>query len=254
MAKRNRAAIHVNAAAVAAGMLQPSQRHRGECFIDFIQVNIADFHAGAGKGAVGREQGFFEHDDRITRRNGQIHNPRARRQVVVFQRLFRHNQHSRCTIANLAGIGRRNRPAVLQQLDRSDAFGRRIIPDAFIEHVNFCALRGFDLYADNLFAKRTSLGSRFGAHVRFVSILVKVLTGEAVFLGDHFCANKLAKHDTRIGFLQTRAFVIAQALFHEQHRGRTHRNARHALNPAGQHNVLSTRHHALGRKLHGLLR
>ena len=75
-----------------------------------------------------------------------------------------------------------------------------------------------------------------------------------MLLCDHFGAHELAEHDLRIGFFETRAFIIAHAFFHVERRGRAHRHTRHALDAAGKNHVLGAAHYRLGGKLHGLLR
>src|SRR3546814_10166514 len=52
---------------VAAEILEPGERHRREGLVDFIDVNVADRHARLFERAFGREQRFFEHDDRVAR-------------------------------------------------------------------------------------------------------------------------------------------------------------------------------------------
>ena len=82
-------------------MLEPSQRNGCKSFIDFKGINITDLHASALQRAVCGKERFFQHDDRIARRDGEIMDTRNGRQAMFFERLFRHDQNGRSPITNL---------------------------------------------------------------------------------------------------------------------------------------------------------
>src|SRR5690606_39579209 len=110
----NAAALHVELATVCIDMLEPSEWNRGKSFVDFIEVNIFNSDACAFQSPFCCEQWLFQHDDRITGGYGQVDDPGARGQAVVFQSLFRTDQNRARTVANLAGAGRAQRAAFLQ--------------------------------------------------------------------------------------------------------------------------------------------
>ena len=238
MAKCNCAAMNVYLRTITAYVLEPGQRHRCKGFIDLIQVNVGYFHARTLKRAVGCEQWFFQHDHRVTRCHRQVDDPRARRQAMFFQRLFRYDQNRRCAVADLAGVGGGNAPAFLKQLHARQAFKGRVIADAFVFIVDELALWRIDFHADDFIGKCTALRGRNRLLMRFQRELVEVFAGKAIFFDQHFSAHELAEHDAGIGFFQTWAFVGAHAFFFEQHGCRTHRHARHAFDTSGKHNVL----------------
>ncbi len=85
-------------------MLRPGERHRRERLVHFVQIDIVDREAGLAQRLVGREQGFFEHDDGIARGDGQVDDAGDRRQAVRFQGAFVDDQHRAGAVADLAGI------------------------------------------------------------------------------------------------------------------------------------------------------
>ena len=113
MTQRNCAAVDVQFRPVGTDVLQPSERHRCERFVDFVQIDVVNFHSRTLECAVGREQWLFEHDDGVASGHRQVHNPSTRGEVMFFQRLFGHDQHRRRTVTNLAGVGSGNRTAFL---------------------------------------------------------------------------------------------------------------------------------------------
>ena len=254
MAQCDRATMNVDFRTVTARMLQPSEWHRCERFVHFIQVNVRHFHARTLECAVGCEQGLFQHDDGVASGHGQIDDARAGGEAMFFQRLFRHDQNRRSTVANLAGIGGRDRTAFLKQLDAGQAFKGCVIADAFVAIVDDLAFWRIDFDTDDFIGKGATLRRGDSFLVRFQCKLVKVFAGKAIFLHEHFSAHELAEHDAGIGFFETRALIGAHAFFFEQHRRRTHGDARHAFNTGRQHNVLCARHNALRCEHHRLLR
>ena len=254
MAESNRAAIDVDLVAVGTDMLQPGERNRRKSLVHFIKIDIADFHAGALQGAVGCEQGLFQHDHRVACGDRQIDDPRARGQAVILERLLRADQNRAGTVANLAGVGSGDGAPFLQQLDRADAFHRRVKADAFVDLVLFFAFGGFDFDRDNFIVKRARFDCLDGLLVAFQRKFVQVLTGEAVLLHQHFRAHELAELDAGIGRFQPFRHVGAKTGILEQLEGRAHRHAAHAFDAMRQNHVLGAGHHALRRELDCLLR
>src|SRR3546814_18928828 len=88
---------------VAAEILEPGERHRREGLVDFIGVNVADRHARLFERAFGREQRFFEHDDRVARGDRDMVDARARGETMVLQRLFGDDERRTCAVARSEG-------------------------------------------------------------------------------------------------------------------------------------------------------
>ena len=173
---------------------------------------------------------------------------------MFFQRLFRHDQNRRSTVANLAGIRSRDRATFLKQLDARQAFKGCIIADAFVAIVDDLAFWRIHFDADDFIGKDATLRGGDSFLVRFQRKLIKVFAGKAIFLHEHFSTHELAEHDAGIGFFQPWALIGAHAFFLEQHRRRSHGNARHAFDTSCQNNVLCAGHDALRCEHHRLLR
>ena len=120
--------------------------------------------------------------------------------------------------------------------------------------VQAVALGRLDLQPDDLVAEVAALGRGGGAAVAFERIFVELLAGEAVFLGDHLRAHELAELDAGVALFLPRRLGLAEPGLREQHAGRAHRHARHALDARRDHHVLRARHHRLRRELDRLLR
>ena len=180
-------------------------------------------------------------------------NPRHRRQAVVLQRLFRHDENRAGAVAYLAAGGRGNLTLRAEQLDSRDAIERRIEADALIDRVAFLALGRIDLDTDDFPVECARLGGLNRFLMTGKGEAIKIVLRKTVLLRNHLGTHELAPLDAGIFLLQTRRLVVTQALLHVEHGGRTHRHPAHAFDACCDHDILRTAHHRLRGELDRLL-
>ncbi|PAV67822.1 hypothetical protein WR25_02692 [Diploscapter pachys] len=251
MAQCYRATVDVQLPRICSDVLQPRQGHGGERFVDFVEVDVVDRQAGLLQRLVGREERLLEHDDRIASRDGQIDDPGERRQSMRLQRTLVDDQDRAGTVADLAGIRRRNHAALVEQLDRSDTLERGVGPDTFVAQMRFA----IDHDGHDFVTKGTGLRRCRGTPMALQRVAVEHLPVEAVFRCDHLRTAELAE----LGDPKPRGDTLAygpdaQALLLVQGHVGEHRHAAHAFGPSGDDDVLGTGHDRLRSELNGLLR
>ena len=181
--------------------------------------------------------------------------PRHRRQVVLLQRLLRDDHHARGAVADLAGGGRGDPAALLQQLHRAHAVQADVEADAFVDVVaDDLAFLVQAVDGQDLVLEGAALRGRDGALVGEVAELVELILGQAVLSGDHLGAHELAELDVGIALFHPRALRNAEAFLGGQRHRQAHRHAGHALDARGDHDVLGAAEHALGGEVQRLLR
>ena len=158
------------------------------------------------------------------------------------------------TPEDLAGGGCRQSTVLTKKLHALDAFEAGVEADAFIDRVNRdIAVSISDLKADDFVLEGAGLGGGDGALVALIAVLVDFFLGQTILLGDHFRAHELRELDVRIGGLDSRAHIGAEAVLGRQGRREAHGNAGHALDARGDDDVHGAAHNGLGRELQGLL-
>jgi hypothetical protein len=100
----------------------------------------------------------------------------------------------------------------------------------------------------------TRLGGRCCALVAEQGVLVEFVFAQAVFLGHHFCADKLAENLIVVALVDVGALVKTHVGFLRQHRGAEHGHAGHGLDTCGNDHVHAAGHDGLRGKVNGLLR
>src|SRR3546814_3703344 len=120
---------------IAAEILQPRERHGRERLIDLIGVDVADRHARLLERAFGREQRFFEHDDRVTRGHRDMMDTRAGGQIVILERLLRDDERRRSAITDLRAGRSEEHTSELQSLMR-------------ISYAVFCLKKKIQIYTN----------------------------------------------------------------------------------------------------------
>ena len=255
MPQRNRPAIHIQPRRIGPDLAQPRQRHRRERLVHLVEVDLVNRQSRPLQRPPGRRDRLLQHNHRVATGYRQVMDARQRRQPMCLQRPLAHHQHPGRTVANLAGIGRRNHPAFLQQLHRANAFQRRIAANALVHAMHHrLVIRPVHRQRQNLLRKRARQRGRRRALVAAQRVTVQLVAAIAIFLRHHLRAGKLAERRHAIPRLNARAKrPRANARLGMQREIAAHRHPRHALHPSGDHHILRARHHRLGGKLQRLL-
>ena len=251
MAQRDRPAVDIEPGVVGTQMLCPRHRHRREGFVDLVEIDVTDLHAGAGQRLLCGEQRLFQHHHRVAAGHRHLHDAGQRREVVLLHRPFRGDHHRGGAIGDLTGGGGGDGAAFHQQLNIGHALGRDVPADALVHRVHGGASGGFDGQRQNLGGKGAIARGALGAVLAFQAEGVEHLAGEAPFARDHLGPAKLAET------LDTEAPLDGVGGYVQPGNGigrGAHGHPRHALGPGGDHQIHSAGHDCLCGELHRLLR
>jgi hypothetical protein len=144
----------------------------------------------------------------------------------------------------------------LQQLDRANALQAGVSADAFVSGVHFASGLTFgveDRHRQDFVFEGARLGRRGGTLVAEQGVAVEIVFAQAVFLGHHLGADKLAEHLVVVALVDLGALVETHVGFLRQHGGAEHGHAGHGLDTGGDHHIHAARHHGLCGKVNRLL-
>jgi len=257
VAQRNGTPVDVELGRVGAGVQQPGQRHRGEGFVDFEQVDVVDLHAGLLQRMRGRRQRRFEHDHRVAADHRHVVDARQRLDAQRLEPLLVDHHHAGRAVADLAGVGRRDVAAFTQRLHAGDAFERGLHADALVGRVLVAAAAAVgQTHVDrhHLGLERTFERGRTRALMAQQREAVELFLRQLVLLGDHLRAHELAEVRAGETLADHRAHVVAQAGFLVDLAQAGHRDAAHAFHAGGDDAVHRAGHHRLRREVQRLLR
>ena len=182
---------------------------------------------------------------------------RQRRHTQRLQAALVDHQQAAGAVADLAGVGRADHAAGLQQLDRRDRLQRHVEADAFIHRMQL-AVCGTVLKAHrqrhDLIAEPPGLRRCDGTLVAEQREGVQVVARQPVLARQRLGPGKLAEGHVAITRPHPRAQAGAQPGLLGQRAGREHRHPRHRLHPTGNDDVHRPGHHRLRREVQRLLR
>ena len=165
------------------------------------------------------------------------------------------DHHARRAVADLAGGGGGQHAVLVQQLHGGHAFAGAFEADAFVDQVHFLGPVGQrDLDGQDLRGEGAALGRGDGLLVARKAVVVELLAGHAVLLGDHLSALELAELNARIALGLAGAHRMAKARLVGQDDRGAHRHAAHALDAGGDDHVHLARHDGRGGEVDRLLR
>ena len=167
------------------------------------------------------------------------------------------DQHTTRTIAHLAGVGRRDQAAPLEQFDVLNALKRRLEANAFIDGMHILGKRTARVaYRHRQYfpLEPACLAGRCRALMALQGKTVQRFLVQAVLARHHFCAYELAEHGFAESTRNGRAMVVAKPRLLRKRTGTAHGHAGHGLDTGGNHHIHGPRHDRLRSKMNRLLR
>src|SRR5690606_14736381 len=229
MAKRNRAAMHIETGRVRTEMLRPGNRHGGEGFVDFIKIDIVNLHASLLQRLLRPRNGGFQHDNRIAADNRHVMDAGKRLDAKRLEAPLIDDHDARRTVADLRGGRRRDGATFGEKLHVLDRLKARIEADTFVNLVDFLrAILERHFHGNDFSIEKTRLRRLDRLLVAVEAKFIKLVLGEAVLLGHHLGAGKLAELDVRVALFNVRALVEAEAVLEWQRDRHANRHARYA--------------------------
>src|SRR5262245_36481540 len=99
VSQRDGAAVDVEPVGVGAQLLEPCKGHRGEGLIDFVEVDVAEPHAGPGERPPGGRDRLLQHDYRVAGGDRQMMDAGERLQPMLLQGPLVHHQRAGGAVA-----------------------------------------------------------------------------------------------------------------------------------------------------------
>src|SRR4051794_32414307 len=104
MTERDRAAVDVQLLLIDAELFRDREDLRSKCFIDFDEIEIAQFHPGFLERDLRRRNGTDAHDLRITTGDAPRHD--AAEWLLAVQIVFRRHRDHRSAVDDSARVAR----------------------------------------------------------------------------------------------------------------------------------------------------
>src|ERR1700728_501288 len=255
MSQSDCAAVCVEPVWIRSDRLQPGQRYRSKRLIDLIEVDIGDFHTNAPERPLSGGNRLFQHDQPDAGCHRQLMNSGQWSEIVCLERFIIDHQDPRSPVADLARIGRRDHPALLQRPDRPYRYHGSVVANTLVLGIHFAlAVAQLDRERNYFIGKRPILSRRGRTSMTLESECVEIRPHEAVLFRNHLRTPKLTEVTGSKSILDP----LAEGSYPDsrllgQRDIRTHRNPRHALHACRDDHVLSARHDRLRRKMDRLL-
>mmetsp|Transcript_30938 Transcript_30938/g.100754 ORF Transcript_30938/g.100754 Transcript_30938/m.100754 type:complete len:387 (+) Transcript_30938:12-1172(+) len=123
--QRDRSAVHIQTRRVRTDGFRPRHGNARERFVHFVQANIPNGESGAFERFLGRGDGSSEHRHRVRRRHRHLTHARERRQPILFERRFAHDEH-RCSAVRDLRRGPRGEPSAVRGREGLELRERRL--------------------------------------------------------------------------------------------------------------------------------
>ena len=240
-------AVYVYLAHVGSQFFRPGQHDRCERLIDFEQVDVVDGHAGLFEDLLGGRDRTLQHGDGVGTGQRERMKTGTRLHAEFLCLVRAHDQHCRCTIADLRGVACGDQAIFLKsRLQCGQRLNGRAVPHTLVAGGHAV----LDWYRDDLVVEAT-LGRRYdSALLALRSEGIEVFAAEAVLDGNHVSAYTLRGQAG--GFVAIEHF-LREGKAHVLHDGRPHGHACHDFDTGSDHDVVRAGHHALGGEMHRLL-